>query len=323
MKINDNKVFAGDVSYKISAGVSGEKKAPKNKSKGSTVDGTTIRSKFDPIAAKKEEAQKRAMKIVGDAFSKDVKVDTNLENRREKVRGLETEKLDNMKSIAGIEARRASLAEKYRVDDDSKEAKDLKLLEKEVRSKMAGSDVTLTEAEREEIAKLKEDGLTDYQKHSLDLLKEEVPYSNRIYELEQEIKIHNQIISATKLERAKSSPMMDAVKNASAIMEMASTEIVNMTIDDAKEHMEEEKEKQEKKAEATKEAKEEMEERIDAAKEKREKEREFMEEIVEEVKENSTSTTNVESAQQELKNMLNKLKLIEEDIKGAAVDKVL
>ena len=69
-----------------------------------------------------------------------------------------------------------------------------------------------------------------------------------------------------------------------------------------------------------KEKQEEIEERIDAAKEKKKENEELTEDILEGVQEAGANASDVSAAQQEIKDMMNKMKLIEDDIKGAAVD---
>ena len=85
--------------------------------------------------------------------------------------------------------------------------------------------------------------------------------------------------------------------------------------------MREEAEKQKEEAQAEKEKEEEIQERIDAAKEKKKENEELTEDILEGVQEASTNASDISAAQQEIKDMMNKMKLIEDDIKGAAVDK--
>ena len=58
-------------------------------------------------------------------------------------------------------------------------------------------------------------------------------------------------------------------------------------------------------------------------KEKKKEEEELTEEILDEVAKATSTMTDVNAAQQEIKDMMNKMKLIEDDIKGAAVDKSL
>ena len=153
------------------------------------------------------------------------------------------------------------------------------------------------------------------------MLEFEVPYANTVYEADEQIKMENQIISATELERLKSHAMLDAGKQADAIMEEVSKEIVGMLVDEAKEHIDDEAKEREEKAKAEKEKQEEIEERIDVAKEKKKENEELTEDILEGVQEAGANASDVSAAQQEIKDMMNKMKLIEDDIKGAAVDK--
>ena len=186
---------------------------------------------------------------------------------------------------------------------------------------MSGSDIQLSKDDIEAINQIKKAGLSEYQQRSLEMLEFEVPHVNTAYEAGEEIKLENQIISATKIERLKSHAILDAEKQADSIMEEASKEIFGMLIDEAKEHIDEEAEKQEEKAKAEKEKQEEFQERIDAAKEKKKENEELTEDILEGVSENASMASDVSAVQQKIKDMMNKMKLIEDDIKGVAVDK--
>ena len=117
-------------------------------------------------------------------------------------------------------------------------------------------------------------GLTEYQQRSLEMLEYEIPYANTVYENKQEIMVENQIISAITVERLKNHTMTDAEKQAEAVMDAASEEIISMLVDEAKEHIDEESEKAKETAKEKAEEKEELETRIEKAKEeKKEKEK--------------------------------------------------
>ena len=319
MKIQNNSIYVGDDIGSARHGENGKT----NNIQRTSIDGTALQAKFDPIAAKREEAKKRAMKIVGDAFANELKIDDDINARREHIRSLQNECNGANKAIREIEDSRAALRDTYRVDDDSQEEKDLKLLEKEIRYKIPGNDVHFDDGDIERIAELKKNGLTEYQQRSLEMLEQEVPYATTVYDKKQEMVVENQIISAANLERLKSNHMGDAQKQADAIMDETSKEIIGMLVDEAKEHIEEEADKEKEKAEVEKEKEEELQERIDAAKEKKKENEELTEDILEGVADATHSTADVNAAQQEIKDMMSKMKLIEEDIKGAAVDKSL
>ena len=318
MKVNNANIFMGDDSLRARHG---EKSNTSGTANRKTINGSDLQKKFDPIAAKKEQARKRAMKIVGDAFANEQKIDDDLNARRERIKSLQKDMGDADKAISEIEDNRAALRDVYGVDEDSQEEADLKLLEKEIKAQMTGSDVHLSKDDMDAIKKIKENGLSEYQQRSLEMLEYEVSYAKTAYEANEEIKIENSIISATLLERLKSHAMVDASKEADAIMDAASDEIISMLVDEAKEHIDEEAEKQKEMAQAEKEKEEEIQERIDAAKEKKKENEELTEDILEGVQEASTNASDISAAQQEIKDMMNKMKLIEDDIKGAAVDK--
>lgn len=317
MKVQNNSIFIGDDVRSDRHSENGKSNAGQRKS----IDGTSLQAKFDPVAAKREEAKKKAMKIVGGAFANEMKMDDELDARRERIRTLHRDMGDANRAIKEIEDNRAALRETYGVDADSQEEKDLRLLEKEIQYKMPGTDVHFDNGDLDRIAEIKKNGLSEYQKRSLEMLESETPYVTAAYEAKQEIMVENQIISATELERLKTHPMIDAKKQAGAIMEEASREIVGMLAQEAKDHIDEEAEKEKEKAEAKKEKEEELQERIDAAKAKRKENEELTEDILDGVAQASSTATDMNAAQQEIKDMMNKMKLIEEDIKGAAVDK--
>lgn len=317
MKVNNTSIFMGNDTLCARY----EKQQNNNgKTSKKSIDGSSFQAGIDPIAAKKEEARKKAMRIVGNAFENELKIDDDLSARREKIKTLQEEKGEANRAIREIEDNRAALREVYGVDEDSQEEKELKLLEKEASEKMPGSKVSLSLDERKAIKEIKERGLSEYQQRSLDMFESETGYRNTVYEADQKIKTENQIITATNIERLKSHTLIDAQKQADAIMEEASEEIVGMLVDEAKEHMDEEAKEKEEKADEAKEKQEELQERIDALKEKKKENEELTEDILEGVSESTSMETDMNAAQQEIKDMMNKMKLIEDDIKGAAVD---
>ena len=209
----------------------------------------------------------------------------------------------------------------FSVDADSAEEKELKLLEKEFRARQKGSDVQLTKEDMEEIAKIKAKGLTEYQSRSMEMLDYEKPYLDAAYEAKQGIEEENLTISAIKRELEKNTGMLKAQDKADAIEEAASKEIMGMLVDEAKEHIDEEAKEAEEKAKEKQEKEEELQEKIDAARERRkEEEEELTEDIVESAQDLNVTTANINDAQKDIKDMMNKLALVEEDMKGATVD---
>lgn len=136
-------------------------------------------------------------------------------------------------------------------------------------------------------------------------------YQKQANRLESQIEAENMAIRDTKLERLKKSPMLKASKEADAILEAANDEILGMLIQESRDHIDEEMEEKEEQAEKLEEKKEAEEELI----EKRQEREDELEELTEMIQDSGA-----DDVQKELEDMLEKLKLIEEDLKGAAVD---
>ena len=319
MKVNNTSFFMNDGVFGTSNTSERSNNNP-SKSSGISINGSAFALQNDPIAAKREEARKKAMKIIGDAFANDRKIDEDLDARSEHIRKLKTVQNDANKVINEIESDRAALRDEYGIDTDSQEEKELQLLEKEFRARQKGSDVQLTKEDMEEIAKIKAKGLTEYQSRSMEMLDYEKPYLDAAYEAKAGIEEENLTIAAIKRELPKNDAMLKAQDKADAIEDAASKEIMGMLVDEAKEHIDEEAKEAEEKAKEKQEKEEELQEKIDAARERRKEEEELTEDIVESAQDLNVTTANINDAQKDIKDMMNKLALVEEDMKGAAVD---
>ena len=319
MKVNNTSFYMSDGVFGTS-NTSERSNNDSSKSSGISINGSSFALQNDPIAAKREEARKKAMKIIGDAFANDRKIDEDLDARSEHIRKLKAVQNDSNKAINEIEADRAALRDEYGIDANSQEEKELQLLEKEFRACQKGSDVQITKEDMEEIAKIKAKGLTEYQSRSMEMLDYEKPYLDAAYEAKQCIEEENLTISAIKRELEKNTGMLKAQDRADAIEDAASKEIMGMLVDEAKEHVDEEAKETEEKAKEKQEKEEELQEKIDAARDRRKEEEELTEDIVETAQDLNVTTANVNDAQKDIKDMMNKLALVEEDMKGATVD---
>lgn len=309
MKIQSTSVYVGE-----------ETKVVQKKS----IFGGNLNKETDFLTQRKQRAREQAMKIVGDVWADEQKIDQDMEERRLRIQELQNEMGICNKDIQQFEAERTRLQEAYGVADDSKEQKDLELLAKEMDANTPGKQVSLTKEEREELARIKAVELTEYQTRSLELKARTQNLEIQKYKLSKEIEVENAIITATRMERLKSNPMGKAKEQAEAVMQQASGEIISMAVDAAVEHVDEKL--QEQVEEAKEKAKEEelKEERLESVKEKKE---EQQEKISEEILENTAQLTEMDSkqaqVQKELQGTLDRLKLLAEDIKGAKVDEML
>lgn len=219
----------------------------------------------DKILIKKQQAQQKAFKIVGDTFNMDKELDAQT---------------DSVRSQA------ESCREQMR----------------ELRGYLEDLDKTPIEEMDEEMKTAHEEAKKEYQKQ----------YDS----LEEELKALDRSLYSMKNERLKSSPMEKAAAAAEDIMEAASKEVLGMLMEEAKDHIDEEQEKREEQAEKIAEEKEKKEEQLEKSKEDREE----LEEVTEAIREVSADSADVEK---KLNEILEKMKLLKEDLKGAKVDEKL
>lgn len=231
------------------------------------------------IEQKKKEAQKQAMKVVGDAFSGDKAIDEDIEKRHQNIEELVEDRQRLLEEKAGVDTRAEDLEKAFEAGEISAE---------------------------------------DYAVEKKNLREETQVYENQISANENQVKQENSTIRATKMEKLKHREMEKAQEQAEDILDAARDEIVGMVVEEGKDRIEEEAEEREEQAEEIKEEKEELEERIEAQKEHRREEEEILEDMPTE--EMLTLDKIQDDVKQEVQNILNKMKLIQEDIKGAAVD---
>lgn len=249
----------------------------------------------DRIQQKKEEAKKQAMKIVGDAWNSDRAIDDDLNCRRQHIKELGQQNKEIQTELKDIEKQKQDLKEVYGVTDDDIEQKETGLY---------GETTALEPSEYQQ--RLKE--LDELGKNK----------QAQLQKNEQEIIVENAVIRGTRLERLKKSPMLEAAEQAEEIMDAASDEIIGMVTEDAKEHLDEEQAEREEQAEAIKEKRQEQEEILEKRQERKEEMEELTEALpVDEILKLENARTDV---QQEIQNIVDKMKLIAEDIKGSMVD---
>ncbi len=289
------------------------------------------------IELKRKLAQKRAMKIVSDTFASEQKIDGSMDEMR--AQQLKQETLENKKSIKEIQEQREKLMGDYNVTEESQEHKDLELLRKET------SGGKLSDEEKERLATIHENGLTNYQKDMLELDGQEEVYQRLASQKESAFKSISGSLADMQIERLKKHPMVDSTKQADEIMEAANKELVGDLYAEAKDHidekMEEAKEKAEEKAEKkeeeeTKEAerkkdKLELEKQIEQAKQNAAEaagseirvpdqpsmDTSDMQEIIDQ---NSNGTNDTTKIEREIEKLVEELGLIMEDLKGSKVD---
>ena len=315
----------------------------------SASDALKFLNEQNALEQRKALAQKQAMRIVKDAFRGDVNLDntiTELKDRVTTLRGGISEKKaeedENNKKLAALQ-------EEYGIDPEGEEHIKVEVLARKMMAPKSPESDADIEKEME--------GLTEYQRKALNLAAK--TKADGIERLQQEYELR-EIISGVReirMERLKTNPMGDAKEEAAEIMDAANRDAILSFAGDAKDKIDEKaEEEKEKAAERAEEEKEK--DRKEAAKLEREAQ---IEELSEKIKENSEislsrsdrmiakakqkrseastgeltentagrdlqniSMEEIQSAvTSEVTNVLNKLSLLNEDVKGIDVDKYM
>lgn len=328
MKIQQNiTVFAGDTQSRIQAENESAQKQDAGKSgaekggsqiiyAGNLTDNLSLR---DRIQQKKEQAQERALKIISDAWDGDKQIEESIGESREHIEEYQSKYQEAQGKVKEVAQERERLRESSHIEADSEEQQDLELLEKaRVAEKHPWAGTELTDAERERLAVIEEKGLTRYQAQQLELSDTEWRYRESAHRAEAGIQGENASIRGIRGERRKHHPIADAKRNAEKVLETARDQIIGMVVQESREHLDEEQEKREEVSEAIQEKKEEQEEIL----EKREEREEELEELIEELPvEGTVDLENVQDEiRQEIENMMSRMGLTAEELKGAKVD---
>ena len=328
MEIRNNvTICAGDAQSGARA-EKGKESGPSN-GKNSTFYAGNLLKEFplkDRLQQKKAQAQAQALKIVEDTWNGDRKTERLMQESREHIGNLRAAYKEAQDRIAEIEKEIEALQKTYGVDSDSEEQQDLDLLLKEQAANWAipGEELTEEESQRLYEYNLRGKELTEYQERVLKL-NNEIGQQKLIAHIAEYgsidslgIRQENAVIRGIREEQRKVHPMADARKQADEMMEAARDEAIGMIVEESREHIDQEQEKKEEEAQAIKEKKEEQE----VVLEKRKEHQDELEELMEKMPlEELADLKNVQAQmQQEIQNIVSKMNLVAEDIKGAKVD---
>lgn len=194
---------------------------------------------------------------------------------------------------------------------------------KEERKVLEESSANLT-ARQEDLRKAFENGEVtqeDYDKQSAELDEERKVIIRSQDENMGQMITEGRILYEIGQERLKSTPMLAAWNRADEVLDIAGEEIIGMVAEGAQEKLDEDAKIRKEQAEKIEEKKEATEEIIEKRKERQEEQEELLENMP--VSEMISMDKVQEDVKAEVQQMLNKMKLITEDIKGAAVDENL
>ncbi len=321
MRIQNNiTVFSGDTRDIAQ----GEKANEKNASEANrkTIYAGNLLTDFplrDRIQQRKAQAQERALKIVGDAWDGDRKMDAEIGRSKDRLKELLSDYKGVQDTMRDCREQSEALREEYHIDPDSQEQKDLELLNKAYGAQFyPWIGMQLTEEEEERVAQLQAGGMSEYMSRGMELNRQLWEYASAAYDLQKEIVTENAVIRGIRDERRKHHTMVDAQADADEALKAARDEILGMVIEEAKDHIDEEQENREEEAEEIKEEREEQEELLEERKENEEELEDLMEDMP--IDEMADLKSTQEQIRQEVQNVVNKMHLVTEDIKGAMVD---
>ena len=308
----------------------------------SSVSGANLKGE-SLVQQRQGMARKQALKVVSDAFDGEKKLDAQMQGIKDEIKRLQDEINEKTAETRDNDARLKELQEAYGIDSDSEENNELsKLAFKMNNSKDGLSD--------EEISKMSE-----YQQKALYFVAKNQQNSLDIDRAKAQQMGNVQGYADMKRERAKSQDILKAQDAAEDIMEAAGEETIALLTQEAVEHVDEEqKEREEEAKEAAEKKKEEKKEEAKKL-EKEAMQQEMIENIKEHAAESNRTSADTkraiarreraeadsmgaEDAQRtiisegasmedtqnavntEITNILNKLSLLSNDVKGSTVD---
>lgn len=181
MKVNNVGIFVGQDPQNGRGQLLGLMNREKG---GSVFFAGNLNGNFDPIAQKKQMAQKKALKVVGDAFATDRKTDMEVAEREAKIKELQAENLEAKRVLKDLDAQKQNMGREYGLGEEGLSGQDWDILEK-------GSEMpeAMSEEEKARYQEMKEQGLTEYYDRCKDIDDLAKPYRQTIQDNNKEIKV--------------------------------------------------------------------------------------------------------------------------------------
>ena len=338
MRIQQNPFQGNDNTQIISGAANAQNKnGNMNSISGANLKGESL------IAQRQGLARKQALKVVSDAFGGEKKLDAQMQGIKDEIKRLQDVINEKRTDTMDNDAKLKELQEQYGIDPDSEENKNLEQLA----LKMNYSKDGLSDEEMEKLSEYQQQALyyvAKNQQNALDIDQAKAQQAGNV-----------QGYADMKRERAKSQDMLKAQDAAEEIMEASNDETVALLTQEMIEHVDEEqKEREEEAKEAAEKKKEEKKEEAKKL-EKEAMQQEMIENIKEHAAEGQRTSADAkraiarreraeaermdaEGAQKtiisegasmedtqdavnsEITNILNKLSLLSNDVKGSAID---
>ncbi len=301
----------------------------KNENNGNTIFTGNLGQKFGTsslIQQKKQDAQKQAMKLVGDAWSKDQKAVSNIDDMHQQKADKLSEMQESLFYLNGIEKSKNDLKEEYSIDPESMEQKDLELLEKYQNYLNGSASSNFTKEEVKRLSELQYIPRTEYQNNALVLNGMAGEIHNKIYEAKQKYDGLSASIEDAILQQSKSQDMIKANNASDEILDATGKEILGILVEEVKENTDEKLEEDLKEAHEATEKQEEKEKKIEDAKENRQEQEKLIkndmdaEQLELDINIQKKTSDHMSEAQKKIQTILKENKLINEDLKGIEID---
>lgn len=296
---------------------------------GKNIDGSSLGfagGGNDRIAQRRKAAKEKAQRLVKEAWRKDQEADRSISAKQEKIAGKAEENAAWSSKLADLDRDRAALQEEYGIDPQSQEQKDLELLEKYQNRKQGGFGEAFSKEEIERLRELQTLPMTEYQKRVLTLngVKNELKQIKA--QNEQSMQRMEASVRDEQIAKLGSQNMSNAKEAGAAVEEAAGQEIINLLLQDSKEHMDQVAEEEQKRAEKEAEKKEEQDKRLEKQKEKQKEMKELIardldaDEIEVNHKLQNQSNGQQRDVQRRIQKILKDNQLVDEDLKGIEID---
>lgn len=212
--------------FRVTAGKKERQGENGSRMRGNAIYVGDLVNRQEMVSDKFARAQKSAIKRLLDQFEADLAIDAGMEESENRIGELEKGVFDARERIKGIDERRGEIMKRYEIEPDSQEQKDLELVQKSNAAKKDpfNKDLALTEEEKKRLGEMPP--LTEYQKEMLECDKEEEKYRGIIRDNRQNIVVENATIHATEKALLKVHSMVEAKKDAEAMIKDALKEQV-------------------------------------------------------------------------------------------------
>jgi len=208
------------------------KKSESNNQKITSIYAGNLNLARDPVEVRKANGQKQAIRAILETFSKELNIDSNIDEMRTKQEELRSDMSVYHDKLASVQKMKEELRKGYEVSEYSEEEMDVNLIIKGVNNPEA-----LTDEEKQRLESI--GSLTDYQKEMLECNKIETYWNNNLNNANSSINSISIAVNSIQLDRQKHNPVLEAKEAAQDIIDITSKEVIGMLLEESKDTIDE------------------------------------------------------------------------------------